>query len=154
MGLSDRIETFILHLLSDEDDWIELRRNELASIFDCVPSQINYVLSTRFTASNGYMTESRRGGGGYLRIRKINSDNMVADYISSVGDDISASASAALLASVYNAGYISQREYEIILAAVSDRSIIINQPYKNRVRAEILKNTLSRINERTVSDNV
>ena len=61
MGLSDRIEAFITELLKDEDDWLNLKRNELAEVFNCVPSQINYVISTRFNRDRGYVVESRRG---------------------------------------------------------------------------------------------
>ena len=72
MGVSDKIESFITELLKNEDDeWLELRRNELATFFNCVPSQINYVISTRFNPEHGFVVESRRGGGGYLRIRRI-----------------------------------------------------------------------------------
>ena len=71
MGISDRIEAFICELMKEDDGWVELGRNELAGIFNCVPSQINYVMSTRFTPNRGYITESRRGGGGYLRIKRI-----------------------------------------------------------------------------------
>ena len=66
MGISDKIESFILELLKEDDDWLEIGRNELASVFNCVPSQINYVISTRFNQDRGYIVESRRGGGGYL----------------------------------------------------------------------------------------
>ena len=73
MGISDKIEAFIMELLKEEEnDWIELKRNELATVFNCVPSQINYVISTRFNANHGYVVESRRGGGGYLKIRRLN----------------------------------------------------------------------------------
>ncbi|MBQ7974322.1 MAG: CtsR family transcriptional regulator [Clostridia bacterium] len=150
MGMSDRIEAFILQLLSDEDEWIELKRNELASVFDCVPSQINYVISTRFAPSNGYLTESRRGGGGYLRIKRIKSQNGLTEFISGIGDSIDAVGAAGLLSTLAASDLISEAECQLILTAVSDKSLIINQPYKNRVRAEILKNTLSKICERTV----
>ena len=72
MGLSDKIEAFITELLKeDSSEWLELRRNELASIFGCAPSQINYVISTRFSPEHGYIVESRRGGGGYLKIKQL-----------------------------------------------------------------------------------
>ena len=150
MGMSDRIEAFILQLLAGEDDWIELKRNELASTFECVPSQINYVLSTRFNPSNGYVTESRRGGGGYLRIRRINTGSDLYSFIARVGDSIDAGGAAALLTSLLQLGLVTKNEAGLIGAAVSDKSIIINQPYKNRVRAEILKNTLSKLSERKI----
>ena len=148
MGMSDRIEAFILQLLADEDDWIELKRNELASAFDCVPSQINYVLATRFNKSSGYVTESRRGGGGYLRIRRINQGSDLYSFVAAIGDSIDVGSAEALLTTLLHLGLIKDTDAAVIGAAISDRSLIINQPYKNRVRAEILKNTLSKINER------
>ncbi len=148
MGMSDKIEAFILQLLCDEDDWIELKRNELAGIFDCVPSQINYVISTRFSPANGYATESRRGSGGYLRIKRIKSENGLTEYISGIGNSVDAVSAAGLLSSLTSLGLISRSDAEVILVAVSDKSLIINQPYKNIVRAEILKNTLSKVCER------
>ncbi len=152
MGMSDRIESFILQLLADEDDWIELKRNELASAFDCVPSQINYVLATRFNQSNGYVTESRRGGGGYLRIRRISTGSDLYSFIAGVEDSIDAGGAAALLTTLLQLGLVTERDAAIIGAAVSDKSIIINQPYKNKVRAEILRNTLSKLSERTMEN--
>lgn len=75
MRLSDSIESFIKQMLTDEEPEIELRRNELAEYFGCAPSQINYVLATRFSPDHGYMTESRRGGGGYIRIVRVVQDS-------------------------------------------------------------------------------
>lgn len=154
MGMSDRIEAFILQLLNEEDGWIELKRNELASVFNCVPSQINYVLSTRFSEENGYVTESKRGGGGYLRIRRIACENGLASYIGLIGSEIDAGGAIALLSSAFSAGAITRHDALLIGSAVSDRSIPINQPYKNRVRASILKNTLSKLTEGTENENV
>ena len=90
-GISDRIEGFIMELLKDEapDTWLELRRNELASVFGCVPSQINYVISTRFSPDHGYIVESRRGGGGYLRIKRVeNGDSPIYSAIKAISGSI------------------------------------------------------------------
>ncbi len=147
MGLSDRIETFILHLLDNEDQWIELKRNELASVFDCVPSQINYVLSTRFTPSNGYIIESRRGGGGYLKIKRIACDSILSSIVESVPEEADASLCQSILTTLLEANFISKKEYRLLGAALSDKSLIINQPFKNRIRAQMLKNIITNINE-------
>ena len=72
MRMSDVIEEFIKDLFDDNNEYIEIQRNELAEKFNCVPSQINYVISTRFRPSQGYYVESKRGGGGHIRIKKIN----------------------------------------------------------------------------------
>ena len=90
-NISDIIEQFILKTMGD-DESVDISRNELATFFSCAPSQINYVLETRFTVDKGFVKESRRGGGGYIKISKINLDN--DEYVSnlileSVGDELS-----------------------------------------------------------------
>ena len=79
MRMSDLIEEFIKELFEEGSEAIEIQRNELAQQFNCVPSQINYVISTRFKPSQGYYVESRRGGGGHITIKKVN--NTREDYI-------------------------------------------------------------------------
>ncbi|MBR3575852.1 MAG: CtsR family transcriptional regulator, partial [Clostridia bacterium] len=88
MSISDIIENFIKEMMTDNT--ATLKRNELADKFNCVPSQINYVISTRFTSEQGYIVESRRGGGGYITIRKINvqPDNMLMHVVNSIGNEI------------------------------------------------------------------
>lgn len=80
--LSDSIEQFIKSLLEEYDEMIELQRNELANYFSCAPSQINYVLATRFSPEKGYYVESKRGGGGYIKLVRIDTDQHT--YISSL----------------------------------------------------------------------
>ena len=89
MRMSDTIEEFIKELLKDDDE-LEIQRNELAEQFNCVPSQINYVIATRFKPSQGYYVESRRGGGGHIKIKKINvtKSNLIMHTINSMGDSI------------------------------------------------------------------
>ena len=90
MRISDKIEAFITELMKEESEYLELQRNELASIFNCVPSQINYVIATRFNRDRGYVVESRRGGGGYVRIRRIdNKGSILLDIHSAIGDTLS-----------------------------------------------------------------
>ena len=79
MGISDMIEEFIKDLFDEQNEAIEIQRNELAEQFKCVPSQINYVISTRFKPQQGYYVESKRGGGGHITIRKVKSDK--EDYL-------------------------------------------------------------------------
>ena len=84
-SISDIIEEFIKSSL-DDDDFIELSRNDLAKFFSCVPSQINYVLNTRFTLNRGFVVESQRGGNGYIKLVKItdNNNNFLKNYCLSV----------------------------------------------------------------------
>ena len=73
MGTSDLIARFIMEALDNEEGIAELQRSMIANRFGCVPSQINYVISTRFSPEHGYVVESRRGGGGYIRIKRVRS---------------------------------------------------------------------------------
>lgn len=146
MGMSDRIETFITELLKEEnEDWLELRRNELASVFGCVPSQINYVISTRFTPQQGYMVESRRGGGGYLRIKRINTDNAVYKLLQSVENQLDWQTAKSYIEYLTDLQAISSSTAKIMLAAVSDNSIKSGQPSGDEMRADIFKNMLMAI---------
>lgn len=127
-----------------ENREIELQRNELANRFNCVPSQINYVISTRFSPERGYSVESRRGGGGYIRITRTapENENLILHIIGAIGDNISTSSSSAVIQELYSAGLISQKEAKIIIAALSDSSLIIQRPERDIVRAKMLKNIL------------
>ena len=88
MRMSDIIEEFIKELFNDNEK-IEIQRNELAEHFNCVPSQINYVISTRFKPSQGYYVESKRGGGGHITIKKLNSkkEDYIMHIINNIGND-------------------------------------------------------------------
>ena len=143
MKLSNIIEEFIKEMLSENRE-IELQRNELANRFNCVPSQINYVISTRFSPERGYSVESRRGGGGYIKITRTAPENesYILHIINSIGDSIPASSSTARLETLYNYGLITHKEAKIIMAALSDSSIIIPRPERDIVRAKMLKNIL------------
>ncbi|MDO5397921.1 MAG: CtsR family transcriptional regulator [bacterium] len=149
-GISDKIEAFITALLEEEESrCIDLKRNELAGIFNCVPSQINYVISTRFSPQRGYAVESKRGGGGYLRIRRISSPQTspIRTVIESIDGSVSASDAEAYIKWLQKSGSIDEKGTAIMLAAVSDRSLSISQPAKDILRADILKNMLAAIQE-------
>lgn len=145
--LSDIIEQFIKELMEDsETDILEIQRNELADHFNCAPSQINYVLSTRFTIDKGYYIVSRRGGGGFIRIQKLDTDtkpyigHIVFEYI---GDSISQLDAVRILANMEEKGIITQRERAIMEAAVNGKSLNVFSPPKDTVRASLLKSMLS-----------
>ncbi len=145
MGISDRIEAFIDELLKDETDgWLELRRNELASVFGCVPSQINYVISTRFGPEQGYIVESKRGGGGYLRIKKVNSaDGPLMRVIKNVGDTLDERGARTKLQGLVSQGAIDKKTASVILNGVSDSALVLEQPTRDIIRARIFKNMLA-----------
>lgn len=144
-GLSNIIENFIIELFEGaEDNIIEIQRNEMAQYFECSPSQINYVLSTRFTPYKGYYIESKRGGGGYIKIIKVEIEDYGSDdiIINSVGEFISKNKAYHIVERLYGEGFITEREEEIIKVALSDGSLSKIGDNKNYIRADILKNIL------------
>ncbi len=142
MGISDKIETFIIELLKEDDGWVELGRNELASIFNCVPSQINYVLSTRFSPARGYLVESRRGGGGYLKIRRV-SQAGAGEAAAQVGETVGEKRAGEILARLRAAGELAPGPAAVIAAGVSDKSLGGVPPaQRDALRAVLLKNML------------
>ncbi|MEQ8196772.1 MAG: CtsR family transcriptional regulator [Clostridiaceae bacterium] len=144
--LSDIIESFIKALMTESGEQrLRIQRNELADKFSCAPSQINYVLTTRFTHEKGYLIESRRGGGGYIVIRRIqNDDHRIRKELiyESIGESITYHNSIALLESLYDANFLSIREFEIIKMVINDRTLK-NTGNKNILRADILKATVA-----------
>lgn len=143
MGMSDKIEAFITELLKDDtNEWLELRRNELANIFGCVPSQINYVISTRFNPERGYIVESRRGGGGYLRIKQISYNELVSQVIELVGNSLDEKTAKSHLTNLIRHKIISEKTASIIYGGIADNVLTIPQPHKDILRANIFKNML------------
>ena len=148
MGTSDLIETFILTLLSEADGICELSRVEIAERFSCVPSQINYVLDTRFTSKHGYIVESRRGGGGYIRVARVKGDRntFIMHVINSVGDTLDFNSAAALTGNLLDSEVIGVRDARLILAALQPRSLgSLSTDAQDRLRASIFKNMLLRL---------
>lgn len=144
--LSDLIESFIKQLIDDTDGSIEIQRNELAIQFNCVPSQINYVIGTRFTTEKGYYVESRRGGGGHIRIKRANitrAGNYLMHIISSMGSSISQQSAEIFINNFIDYDMISVREGLILKAAVSDKVLgAVQMPNRDLIRAALLKNAL------------
>ena len=144
MRLSDSIESFIKTLITQEEPEVELKRNVLAEYFGCAPSQINYVLATRFSPDHGYIIESRRGGGGYIRIvRVVQSGAQRLMYLANerIGEDISEAEAVRLIHQLLEQEYISRQEAEVMRAAVSAQalSIPIPESIKAAIRARTLK---------------
>ncbi|NCU17583.1 CtsR family transcriptional regulator [Pallidibacillus pasinlerensis] len=142
-SISDIIEEYLKKILEkSEEDVLEIKRSEIASKFQCVPSQINYVINTRFTIERGYLVESKRGGGGYIRIIKVrpNSKKQFIDQmLSVVGKKISQNSATDIVESLLNEEIITNREARIMLNAL-DRSVIyLELPERDILRARILK---------------
>ena len=140
--ISDIIAQLINDMIEDKKDKeVIIQRNELADKFNCAPSQINYVLTTRFTSEKGYMIESRRGGGGYIIIKRIeynNKEKQVEAINKAIGESLTYSAALLLLEHLYETNLITKRELEIVKISINDRTLS-NAEDKNKLRAEILK---------------
>ncbi|AEE92305.1 Transcriptional regulator CtsR [Tepidanaerobacter acetatoxydans Re1] len=147
-NLSDMIEDFIKEMFDDMPEGIlEIQRNEMANQFQCAPSQINYVLTTRFTLERGYFVESRRGGGGYIRIKKlkIREDEFLRDVIECIGDSISGSDAKAIIERLWEEDVITDREKEILCATVSKCNLPLSSSDRNLIRARIMKAVITTI---------
>lgn len=148
MNISDIIEAFINDRLKDEDGRTEIRRNELAEHLGCVPSQINYVISTRFTTERGYTVESRRGGGGYISIKKVvyPTNNTVMHVVNSIGNSIDFASAKAIISNLWEYDVISRREAEIMISVLSDRVLALPRDQREVLRARLFKNMLMQLN--------
>ncbi len=140
--LSDTIEKFIKELMSEYEGRIELQRNELAQHFNCAPSQINYVLATRFTPDKGYIIESRRGGGGYIRVLRLridDSNNLYRLMTKRIGERISERDALDIICRLAESGAVTKNEGMLMSAAVSDKALTSPAMLKDNIRAGILK---------------
>lgn len=141
MNLSNMIAKMIMEMIDDEGS-TEIQRNEMAQTLGCVPSQINYVISSRFTPERGYIVESRRGGGGYIRISRVVSDRSVAvmGVINSVGDEIDEKSCRAHIYNLHYQSILNAETAKLMTAATSDAALRpVEAPQKDRVRASIFK---------------
>jgi len=143
--LSDSIEEFIKTLMEDETHVIELRRNELAEHFQCAPSQINYVLATRFTPDHGYVIESRRGGGGFIRIVRLASNSreeLLQSLYQRIGTSISAGDAARIIEHLKMEKIINHDEANLMLAALSPQAVPLPLSMKDALCAGTLRSMI------------
>lgn len=145
-NISDIIEQYLKNILHESQHGaIEIQRNDLADQFRCVPSQINYVISTRFTLEKGYVVESKRGGGGYIRIQKveIGSQGTIHDHImQTVTNEIDQATAEGLIYQLSESEFITLREANLLRAAISRDALAIKLPLRDEIRARVLKNML------------
>ncbi|MEG1537530.1 MAG: CtsR family transcriptional regulator [Clostridiales bacterium] len=143
--LASQIEEYIKRLLaSSEKGVLELKRSDLAEIFMCVPSQINYVLTTRFSSGQGYLVESRRGGGGYLRIIKLSMESgsdLISLLNAAKGQRVSRQAGEKLVQRLVEEEFLTKREGMIILA-LTDEQVLKNCEDSDGMRGELLNQLL------------
>ena len=146
MGISDLIASFLQDSLEmTEDGVLEVQRNDLAQRFNCVPSQINYVMSTRFSPERGYIVESRRGGNGYIRITRVRVDRqtLLMHVINSLGSRVDLSSARAILSNLVQSGALEESLGQALLAAISDKALVaVPREVRAHVRADIMKQVL------------
>ena len=156
MRLSDTIEQFIKEMLTEGSTEVELKRNELAEYFGCAPSQINYVLATRFSPDHGYLTESRRGGGGYIRIVRVvqaGSQRLMYLVNDRIGDTLSEEECLRLISQLKEQRIVTADEAALMASALSTRALSVPVPdaLKNAMRAKMMKSMLMTIAARNRS---
>lgn len=145
MRMSDLVAQYILEMLDEQNGSAEIQRNELAGSLGCVPSQINYVITSRFTPEQGYIVESRRGGGGYIRISRVKMDKGTAlmHIINSVGASLDKAAAEVMLNNMLQRSMLTLETAKVIAAALSDRTLKnVEQDRRDAVRADLFKNML------------
>ena len=143
-NISDLIEKFILDNLG-ESKAIDISRNELANFFSCAPSQINYVLQTRFTVDRGFLKESHRGGGGFIRISKIplaDDDAVAKIVLKNIGEDLNYKRASQILDNLEHEGVISKKEKGLISSMISDEALKMPFSYTDKLRANAFKSVL------------
>ena len=144
MGISDIIAEFIRAELEDSDV-LELQRSDLAERFHCVPSQINYVMSTRFSPEHGYIVESRRGGGGYIRISRVRVDRptLLMHFINSIGQEIDLPSALAIIENLEGADAISQDTANILRLVLGDTALrTVPRVARDALRADLMRQVL------------
>ena len=147
-NISEQIEKFLIATLG-ENDSIDITRNSLAEYFSCVPSQINYVLETRFTVDRGYIVESKRGGGGFVKISKIktndSNDYLNGLFLESIGDDLSEKRFSQILDKLVSDNIMAENERVLIEASLSDDSLSMPFTIRDKVRAKAFKNVILKL---------
>ena len=144
-NMSDLIENYLKNVLH-KNETVEIRRSEIADRFNCVPSQINYVINTRFTIQQGYVVESKRGGGGYIRIMKVNlvDDMDIIDaLLEVVPEELSIKQANHILQNLYDNELLSKREAQLLNIAMSKESLTEAEQCSDQLRSNMMKNILT-----------
>lgn len=145
MRMSDLVAQYIKDILERQDGEAEIKRNELATTLGCVPSQINYVITSRFTPEQGYIVESRRGGGGYIRITRINTtrSGVIMHIVNSIGTSLDKATTEVMLDNMLTRGVLDARTAKLMAAATGERAYPgVPQQYRDAIRAAVFKNML------------
>lgn len=145
MRMSDIVAKHILEMLEQQAGTAEIQRNELAGTLGCVPSQINYVITSRFTPEQGYIVESRRGGGGYIKITRVKMDKGTAimHIVNSIGVTLDKATAEIMINNMYNQSIIDRTTARLLAATMSERVFVeVPQNFRDVFRARIFKNML------------
>ena len=147
-NISDIIEQYLKSILKESPS-IEIKRSEIAQQLDCVPSQINYVIKTRFTVQNGYLVESKRGGGGYIRIEKVDlvdDAEYLNELIEYTGESITETDAFKVVQALYENHFLNRREANLILSTFNRNVLAFSDhEIEDIVRARILKSVINRL---------
>lgn len=147
-NISDIIERYLKEILANSEE-IEIRRSEIADQFDVVPSQINYVIKTRFTIQNGYVVESKRGGGGYIRIEKVkllDDIDVLDSLIRVIGDSLNERDAISILGSLYEDSVLSKREASLLASTLSKSTLNIgDRNLEEQIRAKVMIGILNHL---------
>lgn len=142
-SISDIIERYLKKILSESDTGVvEIKRSELADIFQCVPSQINYVISTRFTVEKGYIVESKRGGGGYIRIQKIRINDQREGFerlLKQIGDSIPQTTAEHVIARLLEEKWMTEREALLMRRLISRETLHLPITLRDSIRAKMMR---------------
>ncbi|HJF17220.1 MAG TPA: CtsR family transcriptional regulator [Globicatella sulfidifaciens] len=142
--MTDIIEAYLKAYLENQEH-LEIKRSDIADRFDCVPSQINYVINTRFTQEHGYLVESKRGGGGYIRILKVHLVDEVDEIdqmIDLIGNQISQRNGINIIETLTERKIITQREAALILSVIEKAVLQTITEEEQIARAQLLKTFL------------
>lgn len=144
MRLSEVIEEYIKALMGDSDEFVEFGRNELAEYFNCVPSQINYVISTRFSPERGYYVESKRGGGGNIKIKRVDitKDRYIMHLINSIETSLSQQEAEIIIKNLQGYNIVDAKTAKLLKVTTNDKVLGLPKEYRDEVRTRIFKNIL------------
>lgn len=141
-NISDVIEGYLKQVIElSEREYIEIKRSEVAEKFQCVPSQINYVINTRFTPERGYIVESKRGGGGYIRIIRVrlhHKSDLITGVIQHLENGVTQSRAEDIVFRLLDEDIVTKREAKMILSAIDRSTLLLGLPLRDEVRARIL----------------
>ncbi|SDK58857.1 CtsR family transcriptional regulator [Sediminibacillus albus] len=146
-NISDIIESYLKEILqANKQNTVEIKRSEIADQFQCVPSQINYVIKTRFTVERGYIVESKRGGGGYIRIIRIKDEDkakLIDDIIKMIQPTVTQQAAVDILERMLEEELITKREAKMMAGAIDRSTLAFQLPVRDEVRSRIMTAMLS-----------